>query len=94
MLSVARSRTNLEPELIDGTFYHAVPTEFGASIPHCRADIDGDGMVGVDDLLAVIVAWGSDDPFADIAPDGGDLLVDVDDLLEVILAWGTCPGQP
>ena len=45
-------------------------------ICECAADLSGDGVVGVDDLLLVIAGWG--DPY------------DVDDLLEVIQAWGPC----
>jgi hypothetical protein len=49
-------------------------------------DIDGDGSVDVDDLLAVIGAWGSCPPPcpADVNDDG---TVDVDDLLLVIGNW-------
>jgi hypothetical protein len=67
----------------------------------CPADIApqpiGNGAVDVDDLLAVINAWGPCDPkescLADIAPadvPSGNGIVDVDDLLAVINAWGTC----
>ncbi len=51
-------------------------------------DVTCDGMVNVDDLLAVIGAWGpvgSDYPRADINNDGE---VNVDDLLLVIAHWG------
>jgi hypothetical protein len=52
-------------------------------------DVDGDGVVGVDDLLAVITAWG---PCAPAAPCPADVdhdgTVGVDDLLEVLLHWG------
>ena len=44
--------------------------------PPCTGDLNGDGTVGVDDLLAVIAAWGS--PYT------------VDDLLLVIQSWGEC----
>ena len=64
----------------------------------CPADIapsGGDGEVNIDDLLAVIGAWGPcADPNncpADIAPKGGDDEVNIDDLLAVIGAWGPCP---
>jgi lysyl endopeptidase len=43
----------------------------------CPADHNGDGNVGVDDLLLIIGGWG--DPYG------------VDDLLEIIGAWGVCP---
>jgi len=61
----------------------------------CAADIaplpSGDGAVNVQDLLAVISAWGAGagNP-ADIAPPGGDGIVNVADLLAVIAAWGPC----
>jgi hypothetical protein len=56
-------------------------------------DVDIDGTVDVDDLLAVINAWGSCvDPkacLADISPfPEGDGQVNVDDLLVVINNWG------
>lgn len=61
--------------------------------PACPADITGSGSVDVDDLLAVVGAWGSCPPPgdkcpADIVKDGA---VNVDDLLAVISAWGPCP---
>ncbi len=52
-------------------------------------DVNGDGMVGVSDLLAVIAAWGPcadlNDCPADVTYDG---LVNVSDLLLVIASWG------
>ncbi len=54
----------------------------------CPEDIDGDGTVGVTDLLAVITDWGSSDAASDVDDDG---VVGIEDLLAVILAWGTCP---
>jgi hypothetical protein len=54
----------------------------------CAADCTGDGVVNVDDLLAVIVAWGAVGAAEDISGDG---VVGVDDLTMVILAWGACP---
>jgi hypothetical protein len=66
----------------------------------CTADIapagTPNGTVNVDDLLAVINAWGvCANPNvcpADIAPIGGNDVVNVDDLLAVINAWGACPN--
>ena len=65
----------------------------------CPADIIGDGVVNVNDLLAVITSWGPcplpcpPHCAADIAPPGigGDCTVDVSDLLMVITNWGACP---
>ncbi len=54
----------------------------------------GDGEVNVDELIAVILAWGPCPVVgpcpADIAPPGGNGEVDVDDLIAVILDWGAC----
>jgi hypothetical protein len=63
--------------------------------PACPADIapaGGNGAIDVDDLLAVINAWGPcSGCSADIAPEpDGNNAVDVDDLLMVINSWGPC----
>ena len=56
----------------------------------CPADIDGSGAVGVDDLLALISAWG---PCSGCDADiDGSGAVGVDDLLALISAWGPCDG--
>ena len=51
-------------------------------------DINGDGEVGVDEILAVIAAWDTDDADADVNDDG---IVDTNDILAVLSAWGPCP---
>jgi hypothetical protein len=55
--------------------------------PPCEGDTDGNGVVGVSDLVAVILAWGSTNPAADINNDG---TVNVSDLVSVIVHWGPC----
>jgi parallel beta-helix repeat protein/predicted outer membrane repeat protein len=55
--------------------------------PACEADTDADGQVDVNDVLAVVAAWGSSDPGADV---NGDGIVNTDDLLAVIGNWGPC----
>jgi hypothetical protein len=55
--------------------------------PPCPADVNGDLVVDVLDLLAVIAAWGGSGGPEDINLDG---TVDVLDLLAVIGAWGPC----
>ena len=50
--------------------------------------IDDDGEVGVDEILAVITAWDTNDADADVNDDG---IVDVSDLLAILSAWGPCP---
>jgi len=61
----------------------------------CAADINNNGAVNVDDLLAVINSWGAcanpNNCPADIVPPGGNDLINVDDLLAVINGWGACP---
>jgi len=55
----------------------------------CPSDLNGDGVVGIADLLLVIDAWGfCESCGADINNDGS---VNVNDLLTLINAWGTCP---
>lgn len=56
----------------------------------CPADVTGNGVTDVDDLLAVINNWGNcpQPCAADITGNGA---VNVDDLLVVINAWGACP---
>lgn len=54
----------------------------------CFADIDGNGAVGVPDLLAVIGSWG---PCSGCAADlNDDAAVGVPDLLLLINSWGPC----
>ncbi len=48
------------------------------------ADLNGDGAVDLEDLLAVISAFGTSDPAGDA---NGDGTVDLDDLLAVLAAW-------
>ena len=56
----------------------------------CDADFaDGDGNVAIAELLALLNAWGSADPLADLNTDG---TVNVLDLLALLAAWGPCQG--
>ena len=60
--------------------------------PSCTSDVTGDLQVNVNDLLAVINAWGPCGGCpADIAPARPDGQVNVNDLLAVINGWGACP---
>ena len=60
----------------------------GCDPNNCPADINGDGTVGVSDVLSMIEAWGPcSGCSADINNDGN---VNVSDLLEVVGAWGPC----
>ena len=76
---------NNTPDHILGTW-----DDFGGNVlcPVCAHDINADGEVGVDDVLAVISAWGGCVCVEDIT---GDSVVNVDDLLLVIGSWGICP---
>ncbi len=56
----------------------------------CPADLVVDGVVGVDDLLAIVAGWGSSG--GDITGDG---LTNVNDILVAFASWGPCwPVQP
>ncbi|MDG2199808.1 MAG: hypothetical protein P8K80_01325 [Phycisphaerales bacterium] len=54
------------------------------------ADITGDGVVNVEDLLTIIQNWGTDDEVCDLDGNG---VVDVNDLLYIIQNWGSSRGQ-
>ena len=60
----------------------------GPETPPCPEDVNGDGTIGVDDILQIIAEWG-DCPGCLGDVDGNDV-VDVNDLLAVISAWGDC----
>jgi len=55
----------------------------------CTADLSGDGVVNVFDLLDLLAAWGGDAQGATIAEPNN--VVDVFDLLDLLDAWGPCP---
>jgi hypothetical protein len=55
----------------------------------CPGDLDGDGTVGTNEILAVLDAWGDCEGCpADLTGDG---VVNVDDVLFVVSAFGPCP---
>jgi hypothetical protein len=56
--------------------------------PSCPADVNGDEVVDVLDLIAVIIAWGVCDACPEDVDENG--VVDVLDLVFVILNWGPC----
>ncbi|MBC8200687.1 MAG: S8 family serine peptidase, partial [Planctomycetes bacterium] len=54
----------------------------------CVGDLDGDGNVGVGDLLSVVEQWGAcNGCIGDIDGDGS---VGVSDILAIVDAWGAC----
>ncbi len=57
----------------------------------CPADLDGDQLVGITDLLSLMSHWGTDPGGP---PDfNGNLNVGIDDLLELLASWGSCPSS-
>ncbi len=58
---------------------------------NCANDIDGNGTVGVSDILAVIDNWGvsGDGTFRPIGDVDNSCNVDVSDLLQLVGEWGT-----
>lgn len=60
--------------------------------PDCRTDLDGNGLVGFDDLLTLLLDIGitSDDRFRERSDFNEDGLVDFLDLIELIITWGPC----
>ena len=74
---IIRRNTDIGDELPDDPF--TAPSL-------CSADLDGNGHVDLDDLLEVIMNWGSDGSSGGDAT--ADALVDLDDLLAIISQWG------
>ena len=92
--AMMRNNTNYDPSYHNTPSWNAnTPLEelvFGEAVPDCTPDVVFNNAVDVDDLLAVINAWGTCEGFcpADIVADDA---INVDDLLAVINAWGACP---
>ena len=77
------------PSVVEAAIDNFQVSEFVCVIPPaCPSDVSNDGTVNVNDLLAVINAWGATSGPADLNNDG---TVNVNDLLAVINAWGPCP---
>jgi hypothetical protein len=78
------------------TIFCLTPVEYAAlantnifAPGQCPADVSGDGVVGSEDVLDLILAWG---PCSGCPEDlDGSGAVDVIDLLAVITTWGACP---
>ncbi|MFZ4574162.1 MAG: GC-type dockerin domain-anchored protein [Phycisphaerales bacterium] len=60
----------------------------GIGVPRCPTDMNGDGGVDGDDVIAFFAAWDVSDPSADFTGDGG---VDGDDVIGFFARWdGGC----
>lgn len=70
-----------------GRFFDAIGGMFSGT--PCPADVNQDGTVDIDDLFAVLGAWGTCDGCPEDVND--DDLVNIDDVFEVLGAWGDCP---
>ena len=57
----------------------------------CIADISGDGVVNIQDILALIGYWDSSGPLGDLNADG---IVSIHDLLILVAGWGECTDVP
>jgi predicted outer membrane repeat protein len=55
----------------------------------CDEDTDGDGDVDIDDMVNVILDWGTDGSEHNGDVDGSGV-VDIDDVVAVVVAWGSC----
>jgi hypothetical protein len=63
----------------------------GLGVTPCPADIDGNGFINIDDLLAVINQWGwTGQPGSNPADINNSGNINIDDLLGVINQWGQC----
>jgi hypothetical protein len=77
-------------DIADGTS----PDDDGDGVPDecavsCATDLDATGAVDFQDLLLLLLAWGTCDGCAEDV--NGDGAVDFQDLLLVLLEWGPCP---
>ena len=75
------------PSQIDGSWVDNGGNTVNDDCPFICPDINGDGVVDVGDLLAIIDQWGATNSPADVTEDG---IVNVSDLLLVISNWGPC----
>jgi len=53
--------------------------------PACEGDVDGDGITGIGDLLALLAGYGGSEPALDLIEDG---VIDVSDLLALLADYG------
>ncbi|MDG2423110.1 MAG: hypothetical protein P8M22_03940 [Phycisphaerales bacterium] len=77
-----------QPDQIVGPFQEFGPNTIAPECSDCDGDVDADSFIGIDDLLAVINAWGACVGCAEDVD--GDGVVDISDLLTVLKNWGWC----
>ncbi|MHC4416502.1 MAG: WD40/YVTN/BNR-like repeat-containing protein [Planctomycetota bacterium] len=75
-------------ELFAGTYGRSVFSISIAAAP-CPWDLTGDALVGVNDLLILLAAWGPNPSHP--ADFNGDDFVGINDLLALLANWGPCP---
>jgi len=75
---------HVETPEIDADFALVVT---GGTRVDCPADVNGDGVVGINDFLQVLADWGQPGGPADVNADGA---VDILDFLLVLTEWGPC----
>jgi hypothetical protein len=60
--------------------------------PACPADLDGDGFVGMTDVLELLATMGPCGSCeACLADVNGDCVVNITDFTAMLAAWGPCP---
>jgi len=75
----------LDQPIAEAPKYRAL-VDWGAS--DCPSDLNGDGVIGINDVLQLISEWGCQSGCAgDLDSDG---IVGINDLLVLISAWGNC----
>lgn len=81
-----------QPDANDIALTGGAYTLFGGfwrgAIQSCQADITGNNIVDIDDLVKVITAWSSPGGPSDVNASGQ---VNIDDLVIIITSWGACP---
>jgi hypothetical protein len=89
-IGYASWRDNRHHAVVGDPLINLYTRSFAAEVPS-SADVNRDGAVNVDDLLAVIAAWGpcpNCPVIICLADVNDDCVVNVDDLLLVINSWG------
>ena len=76
-----------DPSLVEGGIDNISLEVLDCETAPCLGDLDGNGTIGVDDLLEVLADYGSSDSEADLDGNG---TVDVNDVLVIIASWGDC----